>query len=160
VPRYDEIRRDISSRYPEAPPKIVFQETLRRLVDLLVSGLIEGTREEALAAGVTNWEDVCAYPHRLARISAAASDTNVALKAFLRQNMYYTSTLTAERDIASRHVAELFQYYVGRPEALPENYRLEAESTPVHRVVCDYIAGMTDGYFRRTYSQVLGGTPA
>lgn len=155
VPQYDEIRREMESRYPDAPEKIVFQETLRRLVDWLVSGFIEGTREAATAAGVSNCDEVRGHARRLARISAAASATNLALKTFLRENMYYAATLIAEREVASRHVAELFEFYVQRPEALPENYRTETETMPLHRVVCDYIAGMTDGYFRRTYQQVL-----
>ena len=53
-------------------------------------------------------------------------------------------------------IARLFEYFTTHPESLPENYEEAAGERPRHRVVCDYIAGMTDGYFNRTYGQTLG----
>ena len=38
---------------------------------------------------------------------------------------------------------------------MPEPYRSLPGSPPLHRVVCDYIAGMTDPFFERTYRQLL-----
>jgi len=55
-------------------------------------------------------------------------------------------------------VAELFRHFLDHPDALPESYREEAGCEPLHRAVCDYIAGMTDGFLRRTHEQVLRGT--
>ena len=52
-------------------------------------------------------------------------------------------------------IAELFEYFLEDPERLPENYVEEMQSQPVHRIVCDYIAGMTDGFFMRSYQQAL-----
>ena len=60
--------------------------------------------------------------------------------------------LVRERDLSSRRVAELFQFFVAHPDRLPEGYGSE----PLHRSVCDYLAGMTDGYFNRTYQQMFG----
>jgi len=48
-------------------------------------------------------------------------------------------------------LAELFEYYLAHPEKLPQNYVDALAASPLHRVVCDYIAGMTDGYFLRCY---------
>jgi dGTP triphosphohydrolase len=39
---------------------------------------------------------------------------------------------------------------------MPESYREQSGAEPAHRMVCDYIAGMTDAFFRRTYDQMLG----
>jgi dGTPase len=51
----------------------------------------------------------------------------------------------------------LFEFYMSHPDRLPENYAEASASAPLHRVVCDYIAGMTDGFFLRCYQQNLGG---
>ena len=50
-------------------------------------------------------------------------------------------------------VGELFEHLMEHPEALPEVDRIDSAAQPLHRAVCDYIAGMTDGFFRRTYEQ-------
>jgi dGTPase len=47
----------------------------------------------------------------------------------------------------------LFQFFLDHPEKLPQTYVESFETTPVHRVVCDYIAGMTDGFFMRCYRE-------
>jgi dGTPase len=51
-------------------------------------------------------------------------------------------------------ISELFNFFLAHPDRLPEGYNESAE--PLYRAVCDYIAGMTDGYFRRTYRQTVG----
>jgi dGTPase len=53
-------------------------------------------------------------------------------------------------------VSELFQFFEERPGRLPQPYAGQALAEPAHQVVCDYIAGMTDAFFRRTYEQNIG----
>ena len=53
-------------------------------------------------------------------------------------------------------IGELFRFFLANPDRLPEAYRDQEVAEPAHRVVCDYIAGMTDGFFRRTYQQLIG----
>jgi dGTPase len=48
----------------------------------------------------------------------------------------------------------LFDFFIRHPDRLPEGYR--DEKIPAHRQVCDYLAGMTDGYFGRVYAEMLG----
>jgi dGTPase len=70
--------------------------------------------------------------------------------------VYYSEPLVAERRRSAEAIAELFQFFLDHPEQLPEAYR--DSRAPLHRTVCDYIAGMTDGYFRRVH-QLLTVTP-
>jgi len=53
-------------------------------------------------------------------------------------------------------VAELFDFYVAHPDKLPESYLESLGRLPIHRIVCDYIAGMTDGFFLRCFQQTVG----
>jgi dGTPase len=57
-------------------------------------------------------------------------------------------------------IGGLFRGFVDDPGRLPEPYRRQASEGAAHRVVCDYIAGMTDGFLRRTYRQTIGPEPA
>ena len=65
------------------------------------------------------------------------------------------AALAEERRRSAGMLAELFEFYLENPEKLPENYVEKLSSAPVHRVICDYIAGMTDGFFLRCFEQVL-----
>jgi len=53
-------------------------------------------------------------------------------------------------------VGRLFQFFLDDPGRLPAAYYQQTLTEPAHRVVCSYIAGMTDAFFERTYESVLG----
>lgn len=159
VPAFAELRARVQAQFPMAVERIQFLEVLRLLIDLLVTGLIEGTREAAEAAGVRDVEDVRRHPARLARLSEEADETRRQIKAFLHRAVYNSEVLASERRRASAMIAELFDYYCAHPETMPPPYSDQARRAPVHQVVCDYIAGMTDGFFERTYRQIFGSAP-
>jgi dGTPase len=146
----------VDRAHPDVPPKIRFLEMLRRVIDTLVSGLIEGTGEACRLAGVRTVAEVRHSPRRLVCFSPASVRLAQALKAFLHARVYAAPQLALERQRSMAQVAELFGFFVARPDRLPDSYRTMLHGAPVHRLVCDYIAGMTDGYFRRIYEQVFG----
>jgi dGTPase len=125
-------------------------------LDWLVTGLVQGTLEAAEAASVASVEDVRAHPKRLAAFTLPTHTTNRALKQFLHHAVYYSEAMVAERRRSASQIAKLFQFWVAHPEKLPEHRVELTANSPVHRVVCDYIAGMTDGYFERCYQQIIG----
>jgi len=156
VPYYGDMLASARNAFPDASEEIWFQEVLRRLIDLLVSGLIEGTAEAARGFG--SIDEVRTHPRRLARMKEESEKANRALKQFLHQHVYSSPGLVEERRIASASVSRLFHYFLDRPEAMPESQRSRLSKSPLHRIVCDYIAGMTDGYLRRTEAQLFGSS--
>ena len=156
VPEYAGIHDAMETQFPGATPRERFHEGLRHLVDLLVSGLIEGTVTRAGEAGVDSSEEVREAPYRLAAFTPQAAETSQALKQFLYRSVYVSDPLKEDRTRSMSMVAELFQLFCRHPERLPEAYREETHRRPVHQVVCDYLAGMTDAYFLRTFEATLG----
>jgi dGTPase len=159
VPSYAGFLEEIRARFPGASETAHFQEVLRRLVNFLVSGLIEGTLEAVTESGIASVVDVREYPQRLVRMTAPAAATNRALKQFLTTRLYMTHDLLAEREQAAAGIARLFAFFLAHPNELPEGHRERLESLPLHRVVCDYIAGMTEGFFHRTGQRLFGAVP-
>jgi dGTPase len=158
VPNYGSLAASIAVEFPSAPEGIQFQEILRRLIDLLVSGLIEGTIEAADSAGVQSVDEVRRHETRLAGLSRQARTTNAGLKKFLSERVYSTPALAEERRRACAGIASLFAFFLAHPEELPASHQERLGPMPLHRVVCDYIAGMTDGFFRRTAARLLSAT--
>ncbi|MGI8742618.1 MAG: dGTP triphosphohydrolase [Bryobacteraceae bacterium] len=157
VPHFDEMYGQIEGQFPGAPERVQFLEVLRGLIDWLVSGLVQGTMEAAEQAEIQTWEQVPEHPHRLASFTAASQAATRQLKQFLHHYVYYSTALVNERNESSRMIGELFEHLIRHPEALPDDYRETSAELPVQRAVCDYIAGMTDGFFHRTYRQLLSG---
>ena len=159
VPQYAELDAAVARQFPEAPERVRFQETLRRLIDLLVSGLIEGTRRAAAEANVAGVEELRQRSARLARFTPEAQALASALKQFLHRQVYFSEVLVEERRRAAALLADLFQFFLRHPDSLPPAYLGQTFGQPVHRVVRDYIAGMTDGFLRRTHHELVAGGP-
>jgi dGTPase len=156
APYYRELYAAAATQFPGAPESARFHETLRGLIDALVSGLIEGTVRRAAAAGVQTVEDVRRHSERLAAFTGETETANRDLKRFLHRRVYTSPALLQERDRAAAMIAELFDFFLEHPDRLPASYGELIPAEPAYRVVCDYIAGMTDGFFQRTYKQMLG----
>jgi dGTPase len=156
VPQYREIHDTLETQFPGATERERFHEALRQLINVLVTGLIQGTVAAAQASGAGNADEVRAWPHRLAAFTPEAAETSRELKRFLNSRIYLSDALGADRRLSMGRIAELFRFFLAYPERLPQPYSQQALEEPAHRVVCDYIAGMTDGFFHRTYDQMLG----
>jgi dGTPase len=153
APHFAEIHAQVEGQFPGSSARVQFQEILRGLIDGLVTGLVEGTAERAQAAGVQDAEAVRMQPARLAAFTPRAAATARDLKAFLRSQVYYSAALVTERQNSTAMIGELFDYFLRHPDRLPEGYAISGE--PAWRGVCDYIAGMTDGFFLRVYEDLL-----
>lgn len=145
VPAYAEIFDTVETQYPGATEREQFQESVRQLIDDLVSGLIEGTISAARASGAKDVEDVRRCAERLARFSSETLDTSRELKAFLHRNVYSSEALAADRKYSIDLLTQVFNLLVAKGDA-PRN-------------VCDFIAGMTDRYFLR-YCESLSLPPS
>jgi len=156
VPEYAAIHEAMETQFPAATARERFYEGLRHLIDLLVSGFIEGTVARAQESGARDAEEVRAVPYRLAAFAPQAADTSRALKQFLYRTVYVSPPLTEDRRRSMSMVAELFQFFCQHPDRLPESYVEQAQHEPVHRVVCGYLAGMTDAFFGRVFEAMIG----
>lgn len=151
---------EVESKYPQGRPKLIFNEALKQVLDYLATDLIENTRRRVEAAGATSVEDVRRHPMRLAGFSKTAEPQNAELKKFLFARLYSLKAIDEDREKSVRALDELFQFYLDHPEKMPESYNEQAKDEPLHRVVCDYIAGMTDQFLLRQHSEHLKRTAA
>jgi dGTPase len=156
VPEFARIFETVEMQYPGASDREQFQEAQRNLINTLVSGLIEGTAAVARESGAGNCDEVRRYPGRIAAFSPTAGDTVNSLKRFLRGSLYSSPILAEGRVESIRQMGRLFEYFLEHPEKLPDPHSSHVQLMPPYRAVCDYIAGMTDVFFHRTYAEIFG----
>jgi dGTPase len=148
VDKFRELEESATMQFPGAPERVRMHEVVRGLIDWLVSGLMEGT--VAGARRLTSVDAVRACSERVARFSAATASGSTQLKNYLREAVYQSEQLAAGRRESTGRIAALFDFFMKHPERLPVNYLEDSAGQPLHRQVCDYIAGMTDGFLLRT----------
>ncbi len=138
--------------FPGVPEKLRMQENVRGLINWTVTGLVEGTLEAA--GGIKDVEGVRDARERIARLSTKTALTTAEMKRFLRQQVYHSDAVAKSREQFTGRIASLFRKFLAEPDLLPQHYREDAQGEPLYRQVCDYIAGMTDGFFLRTCNQL------
>ena len=159
VPLFGDAYAAVDRDYPQGARKLKFNEALKNVLDRLATDLIETTRHAAEASGVETVEDVRRLPRRLAGFSQELAQQNAGLKRFLFARVYSQPAIAEDRDRSVAAVDALFRFFMERPERMPEYYAQQAKQEARHRVVCDYIAGMTDQFLLRQCQEFLG-TPA
>lgn len=146
VPLYAESYAEVERRYPDAPEKLKFNETLKRVLDRLVSDLITNSRKLISEAGVQSVAEVRQCEQRLFAFSPAMEAGRRQIKDFLYSTVYFSPALERDKKQAEQVIAEMFALFMERPEELPAAYQEKLRHEPVHRIVCDYLAGMTDPF--------------
>jgi dGTPase len=148
--------REAKSRYPNAAEKLVFNEAVKAIFGSFVGDLITNTAQRVKTADVHSLEDIRRHSGRLAAFSPTVEAERRQLKEFLYENLYYSPALAGEKEDAERITAELFAHWMEEPDDLPRNYREKAVHESLPRVICDYIAGMTDPFIYLQYEKYCG----
>jgi dGTPase len=155
VNKFRELHEAVTMQFPGAPERVQMHEIVRGLINWLVSGLMQGTIAAAREFGGANSDDIRAHPLRIARFSAETAAGSAQIKALLSSTVYQSQQLANARRESVGRIGALFERFLESPELLPANYLEESAGQPPHRVVCDYIAGMTDRFLLRTFSQLF-----
>ena len=148
---------EVETLYPNAIEKLRFNEALKRMLNWLVDDLIRNTQQNIEQAGITTVDDVRSHRERLVGFSTEVDRERREAKNFLHQHLYFSPVLEPEKGDAEKIIRKLFEYWTTKPEALPPAYQEKAHHEPLPRVVCDYIAGMTDNYIYEQYEKNLHG---
>jgi dGTPase len=153
---FDRIYRRMERKYAAAKEKLKFNEALKRLLDALVTDLIECTRRRLAEKGIQSLAQVRASRVRLVGPGARMRRESLKVKDFLFARLYSHQEVNSERKRLTQSIRSLFTYYLKHPRSLPTFYFDASQHENLHRVVCDYIAGMTDYYLLERHRKLLG----
>jgi len=131
-------------QYPRLAARRLRHETVRRMINTLVSDLIRTSADNIRRHAPGSIEDVRLAPPLIA-FSARIREESDELKRFLRENLYRHYRVVRMSGKARRIVADLFAALLSDNRLLPPEFQERAgEDAP--RAIADYIAGMTDRY--------------
>ncbi len=149
VPLIGPILHGVYKEFPDLDPGIVRLEAVRRMIGAMVDDVMAETYRRAAAAKVQTSDDVRALNQAVVAFSRDMAEDLAQLRAFLMERMYRHWRVNRTRSQARRILAEMFQLFMTEPDVLPSEWfaqSQERDDAGLARLVCDYIAGMTDRF--------------
>ncbi|MGC9347276.1 MAG: deoxyguanosinetriphosphate triphosphohydrolase [Anaerolineae bacterium] len=128
---------------------------VRRLIGMLVNDLLEETSRRIEATHPQSPDDIRALPTSVVTVSPSTLEGLNELKRFLLDNLYRHPRVMRMQIKAERIIEALFEAYVAEPRQLPYEEQAKLDYRSLHRVVCDYIASMTDRYALQEYAKLF-----
>jgi dGTPase len=150
---YDLVHR----RYPGLAMRRAVYETLRRMINDVVSDLIESSRAALREAGVASIDAVRRCDRPLITYGDDIRAQSLELKRFLRRHLYAHEQVRRVSEQAASVITDLFDEFMNDVRLLPPQFRDKASTGGAGdraRVVADYIAGMTDRYAFREHARL------
>jgi dGTPase len=149
LPIVGDVFRGVKIEYPHLTDRMVTYEAVRQLIGIWINDLVDETRRRVKRLQPASAAEVRALGEPLVGFSEELADKQRALRAFLFERMYKHYKVNRMRSKAKRILVELFDGFTAEPQTLPSPWRQDATQADAFRrarIVCDYIAGMTDGY--------------
>jgi dGTPase len=156
VPLFRRFHDAALAQYPHAAPKLTANEALKRILNLLVTDLMNEIGSRVAEAGLSRVEDIRNAPTRIAALSPPVEAERAAAKEFLYANLYNSPGMEEAHDRATTIVQGLFNSLIANPSQLPPDHHAQIAAQGLARTVADYIAGMTDIYIEQVWERCVG----
>lgn len=158
VPYVAAVFHEVAAKYPGISAPRLTHEAIRRIINKMVTDLIETSQKNIAASGVKTVDDIRKLGRPLIAFSDEMTAQNKVLKAFLMKRMYRHYKVNRMAAKAKRVVTELFTFFLEQPECLPTAWRAQASGANEKKtatVVADFIAGMTDRFALDEHSRIF-----
>jgi len=154
VQLWEQTWRLVGEKFPGIDERRQVLQTISYLIGELIRDLVATTRQGLESLDIMTLEQVRRQPTNLAAFSPEMQCLNRELKTFLYTRLYRHHKVERMRVKAERFLTLLFENYRGNPSLLPEKYQQRFDRHGTERVICDYIASMTDRYAQDEYKRL------
>ncbi len=128
---------------------------IRALINTQVTDLIQETQKNLDSLNIKSSQDIKNLNKKIVNFSKETVSLREQLQHFLMDNLYTHYRVIRMSNKAKRFIEELFKVYTGNSEQIPPNNRKRIKEDGVHKIVCDYIAGMTDRFALNEYKKLF-----
>ncbi|MDE2710953.1 MAG: deoxyguanosinetriphosphate triphosphohydrolase [Acidobacteriota bacterium] len=144
--------------------RVKVRTLLRRVIADLVIALVEETERRIRKAGIEESDgdgaETPASGSPVVELPPRHDGELRELKAILHERLYRHPRVADTTEAETRRLPDLFHHYLERPDDLPAHFRERIGRSSRERVVCDYIAGMTDRFATWDHQRRCGGSGA
>ncbi|MBI4708570.1 MAG: deoxyguanosinetriphosphate triphosphohydrolase [Candidatus Omnitrophica bacterium] len=141
---WKDINRKISEKYTNISAEKRKYLIIRSLINIQATDLIQQTEKNINKFQIKSVQEVRKINKKIVSFSPGMLNLRKPLRSFLMANLYHHYRVMRMSIKAKRFIKELFDVYLNNPEQLPTDSQNKIKKDGLKRVVCDYIAGMTD----------------
>lgn len=152
---WNDIYKKIIRKYSKIETEKRKFQIIKSLIDIQVTDLIQETENTLKKLKLKSWTEVKKIDKKIVSFSKDMLKLRKPLRDFLMAELYHHYRVIRMANKAKRFIQELFKVYVLQPQQLPAHIQKRIKSDGVERVVCDYIAGMTDRYALDEYKKLF-----
>ncbi len=145
--------KEFQKRCPGVKGEMRKYQIIRSLIDAQVTDVINRAEVNIKRFKIRKTEDTAKIPERIVIVSKAMQAIRSPMREFLTDNLYHHYRVVRMSNKAARFITSLFNVYLDKPEQLPPTTKGRLKKEDEHRVICDYIAGMTDRYALDEYKK-------
>ncbi|MEW6101797.1 MAG: deoxyguanosinetriphosphate triphosphohydrolase [Candidatus Omnitrophota bacterium] len=149
------INNRISAKYPKIDPEKKKYLVIKSLINTQVTDLIRCTENKISKLKIRSYEDVTKLDGKIVGFSNEISKLRAPLRQLLMDKLYRHYRVVRMSTKAKHFIKELFKAYIENPEQLPTEIQKRIPDYGVRRVICDYIAGMTDRHASDEYKKLF-----
>lgn len=153
VELWKERELSVHKQYPHITHELKKYQVIKSLINLQVSDAINNTERAIKKYKVKNPHDARIAPCKIASFSDKMNKKRKVMRAVLVAKLYKHYRVERMSDKAARFIRSLFDVYINKPEQLPTNTAVRLKKEDKYRVICDYLAGMTDRYAQEEYKR-------
>lgn len=155
VPLWKKAEFQINKKFGKLKPLIQKYQIIRYLINSQVTDLINESQEAIKLNKIKCLKDVRRAKSKIISFSKDIQEERLILRDFLLKELYNHYRVARMSNKAKRFIQELFNVYLANPEQLPPEHQEKISKEGAHRVICDYIAGMTDRYALDEYKKLF-----
>ena len=156
---FSEIIKEINSEFKGIDNYMIVKELIRRLIGLMVNDLIKNTKKNISKVSPKNAEEIRSHNGLIASFSDFFISQDTQIRNFLRSRVYEHNSIEKERVKSMRIIEEIFSKLIKNIDLLPIKLKEKCDSPYskiTARVICDYIASMTDRSVVENHARLYG----
>jgi dGTPase len=158
VPLVGRIFRDVAAEFPDIDESVAIHEAVRRLIGEMVEDCISESIVRLERTAPKSIEELRTLPAAVIAFSPEMMRIDRGIREFLREHMYRHFKVNRMTSKARRVVREMFALLLNEPRSLPTEWQQgigAPGSEQTARIVCDYIAGMTDRFALDEHARLI-----
>ena len=131
---------------------LIVRQIIREIINEMVSDVIKTTQKNIKLNNIKNLKDVYQLENQIVCFSGKMKKFDLKIKNFLKQKMYFHKSVNKNTNNGKKIINNLFFLIKKKPKKYI-NIR-KYKNLNIERIICDYIAGMTDRYAINLYKKI------
>ena len=154
LPILSKILDEFPSNYRTRDTQRINNEITRKSTALMIEDVINTIKLNIKKFDLSSDKEVRMLDGKIASFSDKFSRDVDSIKSFLNSKMYNHDKVIKMTNDASKIITFLFRKFMDDENLMHKDFKIRLENENKARVVCDYIAGMTDNYASEIYKSI------